>query len=124
MTISNDYTEFLITAVDNEIAANFASMNGFKEGTWFRLPATLEDQPEAFRQESTPIVSKNDWAEMSEEEYEAKSLTGQSDVRILFAKDFMAAARYASKRNWWLHSWKFVSDSEAEEVVEYSFFSC
>jgi hypothetical protein len=124
MTISNDYTEFLITAVDNETAVNFASMNGFKNGTWFRLPATLEDQPEAFSQESTPILSKKDWTEMSKEEYAANSLTGQSNVRILFAQNFATAAKYASKRNWWLHAWKFVADTETEEVVEYSFFSC
>ena len=122
MTKPNEYTEFLITSVDDESAANFAAMKDFKEGTWSRLPATLEDAPEAFRKESTPVIERSLWADMSEEDYKDNSLTGQSDVRILFAKDLATAARYASKRNWWLHAWKFVADLEMEEVIEYGFF--
>lgn len=124
MNNSNDYTEFLITAVDNESATDFASMNDFKKGSWFRLPSTLEEQPEAFRKEETLILSKSDWAEMSKEDYASNSLTGYNNTRILFAKDFASAAKYASKRNWWLHAWKFVADPELEEVVEYGFFCC
>jgi hypothetical protein len=124
MTISSDYTEFLITSIDTASATEFATINGFQEGTWFRLPSTLEDQPEAYRQESTPIISRGEWAEMNKEDYDAKSLTGQSGVRILFAQDFATAAKYAAKRNWWLHAWKFVADSETTEVIEYSFFCC
>jgi hypothetical protein len=124
MTISNEYPEYLITSADEVSANNFASMKGLKEGSWFRLPATLEDQPEAFRNESTPVLSKSDWAKMNKDDYAANSLTGQSDSRILFAPDFASAARYASQRNWWLHAWKFVADPEANEVIEYRFFCC
>lgn len=124
MNISSDYTEFLITSIDTANATEFANMNGFEEGSWFRIPSTLEDQPEAFRKEATPILSKDEWAEMTKEDYAANSLTGQSDSRILFAPDFAAAAKYAAKRNWWLHAWKFVADPETAEVVEYRFFCC
>lgn len=124
MTTHSDYTEFLITAIDEVSADTFAANNSFVEGSWFRLPSTLADAPEAFKKESTAILSKADWAELSEEEYAAQSLTGNADDRILFAQDFHAAARYASKRNWWLHSWKFVEDADLEEVVEYGFYCC
>lgn len=124
MTNSNNYPEFLIVSVDDESAANFASMNGFEEGTWYRVPSTLEDQPEAFRKENTPILSRSELAALSKEDYDANNLTGHHNARILIAQDLFSAARYASKRNWWLHAWKFVADPEVEDVVEYGFFCC
>lgn len=124
MTTHSDYTEYLITSVDDNTATAFAGNNGIGEDAWFRLPSTLVDASEAFKKESTPILSKAEWAELSKEDYAAKSLTGRADDRILFAKDFFTAARYASKRNWWLHAWKFVADESLEEVVEYGFYCC
>jgi hypothetical protein len=122
MTTTTDYPEYLITAINDESAAAFAKDNNFELGSWFRVPSTLNDEPEAFLKETTDVLSKYHWAEMSEEECRANTLTGLSNVRILFAKDFFAAARYASARNWWLHAWKFIEDSELEDVIEYSFY--
>jgi hypothetical protein len=122
MNTTSDYTEYLIRAIDDESANSFAAENGLEEGSWFRLPSTLDDASELFRKENTPILSKSEWMSLSEEECTAKTLTGISNDRILFARDFWAAAKYASKRNWWLHAWKFIADADSEEVVEYGFY--
>jgi hypothetical protein len=124
MNTSSDYTEYLITATDNENATTLATEKGLAEGSWFRLPSTLNDAPEVFKKTTTLVLGRYAWAEFSEEEYAANSLAGQSDVRILFAKDLGAAARYASSRNWWLHAWSFVADASLDEVIEYEFYCC
>ena len=122
MTTTPDYPEFLISAIDEENAQAFAITNGLDEGSWFRIPSTLDDATEAFKKEATPVLSKSEWSRLSEDEVKERSLTGYYNTRILFAQDFFAAAKYAAKRNWWLHSWKFIADSEAEEVIEYGFY--
>ena len=119
---NSSFPEFIIIATNDEKAHSFAQDNNIADGTWFRLPSTLEDHTEAFIKEITPILSKEEWNALSEEEYNEKSLVGSSKNRILFARDLGAAARYASKRNWWLHAWKFVSDSDVQDVVEYGYY--
>lgn len=124
MNTPSDYTAYLITAINSESAAIFAAEHHLEDNSWFRLPSTLNDNPELFKKETTPVLSKYHWAEFNDVEAAAHSLTGQSKVRILFAKDFGSAARYASKHNWWLHAWTFVADESAEEVIEYGFYGC
>lgn len=122
MNITSEYPEFLIKAADNESAHEFAVENDFNENNWFRLPSTLDDAVEAYKKEITPILSKEEWSLLSEEDYKNKSLVGFTNDRILFAKDFFTASKYASKRNWSLHSWKFIQDIELDEVIEYGFY--
>lgn len=114
------YPEYLISAIGEEQAQKFAKENGFEDGTWFRLPSTLNDDTEAFKKDATPIFDKK--AVKTKEEYDEERLADYPNSRILFAKDFSTASKYASKRNWSLRAWKFVSDPELEEVIEYSFF--
>lgn len=122
MDKSNNYTDYLISATDDNSAAVFASENSVPEDAWFRLPSTLEDSPELFKKESTLVLTSEEWKGLSKEAYEEKSLRGQRNVRVLFAADFYVASKYAAARNWGLHSWKFVADPELEEVIEYGFF--
>lgn len=122
MDKSNNYTDYLISAVDDKSAAVFAAENSVSEGAWFRLPSTLEDSPELFKKELTLVLTTEEWKGLSKEAYEDKSLRDQRNVRVLFAKDFYAASKYAAARNWGLRSWKFVADPELEEVIEYGFF--
>lgn len=48
-------------------------------------------------------------------------LENERRVRILYCKDFHAAAKYAAERDWWLHSWVHHYDVYApDEVVEFA----
>lgn len=122
MTTTSDYIEYLISSVNDETALEYATEHGLQENSWFRLPSTLNDATELFKKEATRVLSKEEWAALTKEDYQSRTLTGVYDDRILFAKDFHSAARYAAKRNWWLHSWKFIADTELEEVIEYGFY--
>lgn len=119
MTTPN-YSQYLISAINDESAQTFAKENGFEDNTWFRLPSTLNDDTEAFIKDITPIFKKGE-VEAKEEPTEER-LSGDRNSHILFAKDFRAASKYASRRNWKLNAWKFVSSPELEEVIEYSYY--
>lgn len=117
------YPEYLISAVNSETAEQFARENGFDNVDWFRLPSTLDDETEAFKKETTPPWDKEKVSNLTSAELDEMSLKNHRNCRIIFAKDFATASKYAAKRNWWLHAWKFVSDPELEnEVVEYGFY--
>ena len=117
------YPEYLIRAIDDETAAAFAEENGFEDGSWFRLPSSLDDTTEAFKREATPTLSSEEYRALDEETRLALSLENVWNDRILFAKNLQIAAEYAAQRQWWLHAWKLVASPElGEEVIEYGFY--
>lgn len=119
MTKQSNYPDYVITST-SDIASHIAETHELGD-SWLRLPPTLESEPEVFVKTSTPILSKEEWRAFSAEEYDKNSLSHSPNSRILFAKDFAEASRYAAKRNWALRAWKCVADSDLEEVVEYGF---
>lgn len=124
MTINPDYTEYLISAINDESATELADQLGLTDSNWFRLPSSLNDETEAYKKHLTEILSKEEWASFSEDEYKERSLSEYWDERLLFGSDHSTAAKYAAARNWSLRTWKFISDPElGDEVIEYAFYS-
>jgi hypothetical protein len=52
------------------------------------------------------------------DEYEdTRDLNPPRDKWVLYCKDFYTAARYAADQDWWLHSWKHLTDDYAPDSV-------
>lgn len=119
--MNSDYLNYLITAIDYDSAKAFASEQGLNDDEWFRLPTVLEDAPELFQQIATVPLSKEELSQLSKEKYAENSLVDSPGSRILFARSFDEASKYAAKRNWKIRAWREVVDDSLDSVIEYSF---
>jgi len=120
MTTTNA-PEYLIRASDNESALNLAKTFGLEEGTWLRVPLTVEDaEPNVYVRDYTDVAPEiGDFQKFSAEEKEKLTLRGRWNIRILLAADFWIASQYAANRSWWLHAWTWVSLPTIPDTVEY-----
>ena len=115
---------YLIRAETDDAAILLAKNAGLSEGSWLRIPTTIEREEGVFIKKETPALEpRSEWLEkwesLSEEERDEITLDNQWNCRLLLAADFWIASRYAADRSWWLHAWSWVSLPVIEDTVEY-----